>query len=97
MMPQDRIRFQEFKQISDTEWIYEIITVSRMKYSLRYRVLKTGFIRETMISEGTLLFDREFRCGERLEFVFEDVIHHFGNTSQAIKAQSIEQSQSSHP
>lgn len=83
MIP-DAIQFQEFKQISDTNWDYDIISRNKIKYKLQYIVLKTGFIRERLFTDNKMLYDREFRCGERLVFTFEDVIAHFGNVSQAM-------------
>jgi len=82
---QDKIQFQQFTQISATDWRYDIVTRCQAKYSLNYRVVGTGFVKETLMNEDKLIYDREFRIGERLTFTFEGVIQHFGNVSQALK------------
>lgn len=81
----DAIRFQQFTQISQTDWKYDIVTRCDAKYSLNYRVVATGFVKETLMNEKKLIYDREFRIGERLPFTFEQVIQHFGNVAQVFQ------------
>lgn len=74
----DDIGFQEFIQDSFLQWRYIITTKENKKYTTLYQVLKTGFIREIFSDGRNLIWDREFRAGERLEFTALDVVKNGG-------------------
>jgi hypothetical protein len=83
--PKDAYRSSRFTQISATDWRYDILTQAGNKYSVDYRVVNTGFVKETLMNEKKLVYDREYKIGEKLKFTYEDVIQNFGNLSLVLK------------
>lgn len=81
----DAIQFQQFAQVSPVEWKYDIVTKNRTKYCLHYRVLHTGFAKELLMSDDKVIYDREYRIGEKLAWTFDDVIQNLGNVAQVLK------------
>lgn len=81
----DSIQFQQFHQVSTTEWKYDIMTKNRAKYCLHYKIVNTGFVKELLMSDDKLIYDREYRVGEKLQFTFDDVIQNLGNVSEVLK------------